>query len=192
MDGADARFNSSYWWVLTLRGILAILFGVAAVFWPGLTLTTLVYLFSTYVLVTGIIGIVHGMNAIGNRTSWLLTLLLGFVEVGVGVYLLRHVDVAFNTLVLLIGFTLIVRGVLEAVAAFNDEVPGTGRSMLLIAGLLSLVVGIVVLFQKEAAGVAFVWLLGLYAIIVGAVLVALSTSVRAMLEGGAVRRTARR
>lgn len=108
------------WGTLLLRGVLAVLFGIAAVFWPALTLVTLVYLFSAYVVVTGVVNVVQGVMSMKSPMMWYLTLVIGLVELGVGVYLLRHTDVSFATLILLIGFTLVIRGVLEVVAAFMD------------------------------------------------------------------------
>lgn len=182
MDTQDARYLSSYWWVLTLRGISAILFGLAAVFWPGITLVTLVYLFSAFILATGIIGIVQGLTNVGRAgIDWILTLLLGFLEVGVGVYLLRHIEVSFETFILLIGFVLIVRGVLEVVVAFNEE-NSTTRTLLMIGGVAAALAGVVVLRQPVAGGVAFVWVLGVYALIAGPLLIALSIDAKQALD----------
>ncbi len=174
MNVAEKRFIAEYWWVLTVRGILAILFGIAAVFWPGLTILTLVYLFGAYILVSGIVNIIHGVTAVTKRSTWFLTLLLGLAELGVGVYLLRHPTVTFATLILLLGFMLIVRGVLEGIAAFNDSSTETNRVLMVLASIIAIAAGIILLFQPASAGVAFVWILGLYALIVGPLLIALS------------------
>lgn len=169
---------SNYWWVLTIKGTVAILFGIAAVFWPGITLVTLLYLFSAYVLIGGVTNIFHGISGMGNRGTWIFTLLLGFLELGVGVYLLRHPGVTFTTLILLIGFLLITRGVFEVVAAFGDEISSGTRLLSIIGGALAVLAGIFVLFQPESSGVAFVWILGLYALITGPLLIALSLEIK--------------
>lgn len=174
MNVAEKRFVAEYWWVLTVRGIIAILFGIAAVFWPGLTILTLVYLFGAYILVSGIVNIIHGVTAVTKRSTWFLTLLLGLAELGVGVYLLRHPTVTFATLILLIGFMLIVRGVLEGISAFNDTSTETNRVLMILASVIAIGAGIILLFQPASAGVAFVWILGLYALIVGPLMIALS------------------
>jgi uncharacterized membrane protein HdeD (DUF308 family) len=172
------------WGTLLLRGVLAVLFGIAAVFWPALTLVTLVYLFSAYVLVTGVVNLVQAVLSMNVRSTWFLTLLVGLVELGVGVYLLRHTDVSFATLILLIGFSLIIRGVLEVVAAFMDlGVWATTRTLLTIGGLASVLAGVVVLMQPVAGGVAFVWVLGVYALVVGAMMVAVALDARKLVEG---------
>lgn len=182
MNAVERRFIAEYWWVLTLRGAMAVLFGIAAVFWPGITLVTLLYLFSAYILVSGVLDIVHGISSISHRSSWFLTLILGFAELGVGVYLLRHPHVVFATLILLIGFMLIVRGIFEGVAAFSDSSTNTNRVMMLIASVIAIVAGIVLLFQPASAGVAFVWILGLYALIVGPIMIALSLDLKKAAE----------
>lgn len=182
MDGTEKRFIAEYWWVLTLRGALAVLFGIAAVFWPGLTILTLLYLFSAYILVTGIVDIVHGIGSIFKRGSWFLTLILGFVELGVGVYLLRHPHVTFATFILLLGFMLIIRGVFEGVAAFSDSITNTNRVLMIIASIIAVLAGIVLLFQPAAGGVAFVWILGLYALVTGPILIALSLDLKKLSE----------
>jgi uncharacterized membrane protein HdeD (DUF308 family) len=161
---------------LVLRGVIAILFGIAAVFWPGITLLTLLYLFSVFLLIGGIFELVYGIGRLGNgETSVLtriLTPLIGLLQMGVGVYLLRHPHVTFGVFILLIGFTLIVRGVFEVVEGLFEEGPSIYRVVMIIIGLLAVLAGILILFQPKAAGVAFVWILGLYALISGALLLA--------------------
>lgn len=171
------------WWALTLRGIAAILFGVAAVFWPGLTLVTLVYLISAFVLVSGVINVVQGAVSIGKHRSWALTLVLGLAEVAVGLYLVRHPGVTFSVFILVAGLLFVARGVIEVVAALaNDLGTSTSRTLTVIAGIVSFLVGIILLFQPAAGGVAFVWILGLYALITGPLLIALSLDVKSALE----------
>lgn len=182
MNAAEKRFIADYWWTLTLRGVIALLFGIAAVFWPGLTILTLLYLFGAYILVAGVVDIVHGIGGIGSRSSWFLVLLLGALELGVGVYLLRHPGVTFKTLVLLIGFILIIRGVLEGVAALSGGQTSTNRVLMIFASLLAVAAGIFMLFQPASAGIAFVWILGLYALIVGPIMIAMSLDLKKMAE----------
>jgi uncharacterized membrane protein HdeD (DUF308 family) len=159
--------------LMMFEGMASIIFGVAAVFWPKLTIGTLLYIFATFILAVGIINMVSGIFQIkSSPSSWYLRLLVGALELGVGVYLLRHPKVTFATFILLIGFTLIINGLFRVVISLSEKLPATLKTMLLIAGLLSFLVGIVVLFQPVAAGVAFVWILGLYALLTGPVILA--------------------
>jgi uncharacterized membrane protein HdeD (DUF308 family) len=166
------------WGAVALRGMLSILFGIAAVFWPEITLVTLVYLFATYVLVNGLVNEIIGLINYGGtgNTFWgrLLLILLGLAEIGVGVYLLRHPLVSFATLILIIGLMLIVRGLFEAFVGIFGEGTPTFKAILIVSGILATLAGVIMLFQPVAGGVAFVWVLGLYALITGPMLLALA------------------
>lgn len=173
-----SQLNNDLWGVLALRGIVAILFGLAAVFWPALTLVTLVYLISAYLLASGVVGLVVGLINIGNgkisMLSRILTVAIAVVEIGVGVYLLRHPSIAFAAFILIVGLALIARGVVDAFAGIFEEDSATAKTILTITGVLSAFVGVLILLQPVAGGVAFVWILGLYALITGPMLLALS------------------
>lgn len=168
---------------LIVRGIITLAFGFAAVFWPGETLLTLLYLFSAWVVVIGIISTIEGVMSIGHKDLWFLRILVGLFELGVGVYLLRHIHVTFTTFILLIGFALIVRGIVGVVSAFVEDSPSSNNRILdAIMGLLALGVGIFVLFQPARSGVSFVWILGLYALLAGTLEIAAAVQVRNTLR----------
>ena len=169
------------WEGLVLRGIAAILFGIVAVVWPGLTLITLVYIFSAFILATGVIGLGTGLMNLfkqedGSILYNILLMLLAILEIGVGVYLLRHINVSFATFILLLGLVLIARGVIELVLSIfsGGLVSTTYRWLMFLTGILTIAVGAIILFQPVAGGVAFVWALGLYGIISGTVSLALA------------------
>ena len=161
------------WESLVFRGVAGILFGIAAVFWPALTLVVLVYIFSIYILVSGLINIVQSIMDLAKKRSWFLTMLLGIAELGIGVYLVRHPGVSFATLILLIGLVLIARGVFEVVLALLDDFSATEKTLMIIGGVLAVIVGIAILMQPAAGGVAFVWILGLYVLLTGPMWIAL-------------------
>ncbi|HSX53630.1 MAG TPA: DUF308 domain-containing protein [Patescibacteria group bacterium] len=176
---AEQQMVKNLWGIMLMRGIAALLFGVAAVFWPGLTLVTLVYLFSTFILINGIISLIGGIAA-GDESFGMrmLVILLSVLEIGVGVYLLRHPLVTFSTLILLVGFILIIRGIFDIVGGLFGGHGATNKLLTILGGLLAGLVGIVVLFQPAASGVAFVWILGLYALITGPLLIAMALDVK--------------
>lgn len=178
----DATGLKVMWESLVLRGVAGILFGIAAVFWPGLTLVTLVYIFSIYILISGIVEIVEAIRAISRGGSWIWKLLLGFAELGVGVYLVRHPNVSFATLILLIGLVLIARGVFEVVLALLEDYSATEKTLMVIGGVLAVIVGIAILLQPAAGGVAFVWVLGLYALLTGPMWIALGIDAKHAIE----------
>lgn len=165
---STANITKDNWWALVLGGVATLLFGLAAVFWPSLTMLVLLYLFSAFVLINGVVDVMAGLNTINKVESWFLPVVLGVFQLGVGVYLVRHTAVKFSTFIILIGFTLIARGVFEAVVAFfNHKATVKALAVSYVCGLAGLVAGIVILFAKQAQGVSFVWILGLYAIFIG-------------------------
>lgn len=173
---------SELWWLGIVQGIAAILFGIAAVFWPGLTLATLVILFSAFVLAWGIVSIVHGVLAIRTSSTWWLSLLFGVAGTGVGLYLVRHPGASFRTVILLIGFTLIFRGVVDILAGFLDKLSTTSRILWIIVGAAAVLAGIFVLNQPVTGGVAFVWVLGLYSLVFGPLMIAMAIELRKDFE----------
>lgn len=163
---------------LVVQGIIAILFGIAAVFWPGLTVKTLVYLFGAFLLIDGIILMIMGLVRLKHFMKAMLMLLLGLLELGLGVFLFRHPEVAFATLILILGFALIVRGLFDFIHAFTaDKDSATTRTMRALLGVAGVIIGIVILMQPVAGGLAFVWILGLYALIAGPVMIAMSSDI---------------
>lgn len=179
LDPREATYLSSKWWIFTIQGIAAILFGIACVFWPGITLVTFVYLFGIWLLVAGVLGMIHSLMSIGRSKTWILSLLLGLLELGLGVYLLRHPQVAFGTLILLVGFMLVFYAIFGIVSALSDkESSSTGKALSIIAGIIAGLAGIFMFFQPVASGVAFVWIIGLFALINGPIWIALSLDVK--------------
>ncbi len=172
--------SSNLWWLGVIAGIVTMLFGIAALFWPGLSLVVFVYLFSAYVLLWGIVAIVKGfVGMTAGEKLWWLSLLFGFFTIGVGVYLVRHPLVSFGTLILLTGFTFIIRGVIDIVGAiFGDVTSAGGKTLAIIAGVLGVLAGILLLMQPVSAGVAFVWIIGLYSLLFGPLLIALAMDSR--------------
>jgi uncharacterized membrane protein HdeD (DUF308 family) len=166
---STASITKDNWWALVLGGVATVIFGVAAVFWPGLSLLVLLYLFSAYALISGVVNVTAGLSSQELTESWFLPVLLGAFELGSGIYLLRHPTVQFSSFVILIGFVLIARGVVEAVVSYfnNARISAKAQAVSYVCSLGALVAGIVILFAKQANGVSFVWILGLYAIVVG-------------------------
>ena len=185
----DKTYLTSKWWILTTQGILAILFGIAFVFWPGISLVSLVWLFGAYVVAAGVLSLVDALLAVGKSKggTWVLELLLGAAQLGIGVFLLRNPTVTFATLIILIAAAFIAFAVFEIITSIADrDATATGRMLSIIAGVMAAVVGVFVLSQPVASGVAFVWILGLFNLIHGPILIALSLDVKSLndaLEG---------
>lgn len=177
---ADMRAMQANWWMLTIRGIAALLFGFAALFWPGVTLYTLVLLFGAWVLVDGVVRMISGIGHLGEHAHGLLALVVGFVELGGGVYLIRHPGITLKSFLGVIGFLLIINGVIGAVASLTQRDTATGKMLGIILGLVAIAAGVLMLMQPVSAGLAFTWILGLYGLITGPMLIAMSLDLHKM------------
>ena len=168
--------SSGMWWLMAVAGVLTVLFGLATLFWPGLTLVVFVYLFSAYVLAWGVVSLVSGFMQLGRQEAfWWLALIVGVLLLGVGVYLVRHPAASFATVILLVGFTFIFHGVADIVKGlFTSDASSKRRTFSVLGGALGVVAGAFILTQPVSGGVAFVWIIGLYALLLGPVLIASS------------------
>lgn len=167
------------WWVLLLRGIALLIFGVIAVLWPAISFIALAVLFAIFILVSGVLNLLEGIMNINTDRYWFLLLVLGIIEIGAGVYAINNPGIQLAALALLIGLTFVVRGIMEIISIFfGENFDGSNRLLMLIGSALSILAGIVVLRYPIEGGIAFTWILGVYALIAGCILVAISFSAR--------------
>ena len=148
---------SQFWWMLVLRGAVAILFGILAFMWPGVTLSVLILLFGAYALVDGIAAIIVGIKEYGDRERWWATLLSGLVSAAAGLVTFLMPGLTAIALLSLIAFWAIVRGVFEIMAAIRLRHEIEGELLLGIGGALSIAFGLLMLFFPGAGALAVVW-----------------------------------
>lgn len=172
----EIRLRNNFAGLLVSQGVLAVLFGVAALFWPGLTLATFILLFGAFTLVWGVVLLVNSLMGSSYRSLWWVETLLAVLLVGLGVFLLRNPGVVIATLLLLVGFTLIARGIVDVVSGLfsSDKHVVDNRWFVIINGVLGLILGVIVLNYPVSSGLAFIWALGLYAVLYGALTVSLA------------------
>jgi uncharacterized membrane protein HdeD (DUF308 family) len=168
------------WWVLALRGIIAIAFGVLALMLPDITLLSFIALFAAFAIFG---GAVWATGAIHNRKSdehWWVLLLTGMLSIGAGIIALVHPTLTALVLVLLIGANALVTGVLDLVVAVRLRKKIRGEFLLVLSGIASIVFGAIVFMYPLGAGaLALVWMVAIYAIFTGAMMLALAVRVRA-------------
>lgn len=170
--------------LVVTQGVLAILFGIAALFWPGVTVAIFAMLFGIFVLVWGISLLIQSLMSVETVSLWWLELIFSVAVLGLGVFLVRNPDVTLRWLVLLIGFTFIIRGIVDLVQAFfsRERAVTDNRWFYAISALLGVVAGVIILAYPTAGGLAFVWVVGLYAIIYGAVLIVLANKFQQRID----------
>ena len=166
-----------YWWVVVLRGVLAIALGVLAFVWPVVTLTSLVYVFGAYALVDGVFALLSALRGGGEEPWWLLVL-EGGVGIGIGVLTLFAPGITALALLFYIAIWAIATGVLEIAAALALRKEIEGEWLLVLGGLVSVAFGALLIARPGAGALAVLWLIGGYAIAFGALLVLLGFKLR--------------
>ncbi len=172
------RAMSSYWWVFLLRGVLAVIFGIIALLFPGMALTSLVLVFGAYALIDGISAIVLSIGARRSDTQWWMHLLEGVVGVIAGVIALIYPSIAALTLLYVIAAWAIVTGVIEIILAFRLRREITNEFWLGLGGLLSIAFGVYTLIFPGAGALALITLIAIYAIIFGVIFILLAFRLR--------------
>ncbi|TCK32640.1 uncharacterized membrane protein HdeD (DUF308 family) [Paraburkholderia sp. BL8N3] len=166
------------WWMLALRGAAGILFGLLALFWPGLTLLLLVAMFAAYALIGGIAAVSAAIRHRSIRTDWWIPLLLGLCTIAAGLIAVAAPGITALVLIAVMGANAIVTGVLDLIAAVRLKRRGGTEWLLFFIGILSVLFGIFVLVVPGAGALALVWMIGTYAIVSGALLLVLGLGAR--------------
>lgn len=176
------RFMEIAWKTLMLRGILLLVFGIAILVWPQLTVSVLVFIVALFLLLSGAISVVSGLFGIGKMKMWFLTVVVGVIELGLGIFLIRNTATALKYIIVLIGLYLFVVGIIQIINSFDKSLSTTFKVLGIIVGLITLLVGVLVALHPEATGVAFALLLGIYGVIAGPIDMAMALDVRNALK----------
>lgn len=186
MDTSLLHSLSRNWGWILLRGILAILFGIAAFAWPLITLKVLILLYGAYVLADGIMAIVAAIQGGALAPRWWLAV-VGILGVIAGLILFVRPGFGAFALLMIIGIMAIVRGIFEIVGAISLRRQITGEWLLILGGIASILFGMVVLMFPGAGALAMVWLIAAYSVVIGFLLCALAFRLRSHGRSGAAR-----
>jgi uncharacterized membrane protein HdeD (DUF308 family) len=167
---------SRKWWVVALRGVLAIGFGIVALLYPGITLLALALVFGAYTFLDGVFAIGAAFGHGGREAVWYV--LDGIFGIAVGLATFFYPNITAQALVYLIGLWAILTGIFEVVAGF--ELPVSRDWLLALAGAASIVFGVLVFVNPGSGALAIVWLIAVYALVFGVTLLALGIRLRGL------------
>ena len=162
------------WWLVLLRGIASILFGVLAFVWPGLTVFWLVLLFAAYAIVDGVIALWAAATGPGVMAPRWWLVVIGLLGIAAGVVTFMYPAMTAIVLLYFIAGWMIASGVFTIVGAIMLRKEIEGEWWLILNGALSILIGLFMFFQPGAGALALIWLIGAYALIVGVTLVMLA------------------
>ena len=152
---------------LIIRGILAILFGLFALFMPGLTLSTFVLVFGVFAIVDGIISIISSLTKIKEEHNWWYLLMQGILSILVGGLVIRAPFLTEVLIVIYIAIWMIAIGALEIVTAVRLHKVIKGELWYVLSGVISILAGIIILYNPMGGLWALTWLIGFNAILFG-------------------------
>jgi uncharacterized membrane protein HdeD (DUF308 family) len=182
LDMAATIGLARWWWVVVLRGVVAIAFGVLAFVAPAFGLALFVALFAVWALVDGVGSLLTGIRTRGQDRSWWIEILEGIAGVAAGVIALLAPEFAAQVLLVLIAAWAIVTGMIEIVLAVRLRRAIEGEAWLALAGVVSILFGVVVVLFPAAGALSVVWLIGSFAMAFGVFLVLLGWRLRSIDE----------
>lgn len=173
----NSALLADHWWVLALRGLCGVLFGVIALALPGVTMISLVWLFAAYLLTDGVLAIVAAVRAARRRDRWGLLALEGLANLVAGVLAFLWPGITVLALVFLTAAWGIVSGALMVGSAFRLTVRH-GRWWMVASGVLSIVWGVLIIVFPIAGAVVLTLWIGAYALLFGVLVLVLAFRLR--------------
>jgi uncharacterized membrane protein HdeD (DUF308 family) len=166
------------WWLLLLRGVAGIAFGILAFLWPGLTLLTLVILYGAFALVDGVLSLIAAFTGSAKPvpTWWLVV--VGLLGIAAGIVTFAWPGITAIVLVLLIGAWALVHGIFEIIGAIQLRKEIDNEWWLILSGVLSVIFGLIVLFLPGAGALGLIWGIAAYSIAFGIMFIGLALKLR--------------
>jgi uncharacterized membrane protein HdeD (DUF308 family) len=165
------------WWMFVLRGVFAIIFGVVAWVWPGLTLIALIYLFAAYALIDGVTAIISIFSP-GGRSRWFGLLLEGILGIGAAIVAIAWPGLTALSLVWVIAAWAVVSGVFRIITAIRIREEIENEWWMGLGGAASIIFGIILFVAPGQGALTLVWLIGIWAIVLGVFLIAFGFRIR--------------
>jgi uncharacterized membrane protein HdeD (DUF308 family) len=166
------------WWLVALRGAAALVFGVLTILWPRVTLAALILLFGAYAVVNGVFAVVVAVTHRRGEPHWVSLLLSGILSIALGIVAFVLPGLTALSLLYIIAAWAIVTGVAEIATAVRLRRVITGEWLLVIAGVVSVLFGLLLVVFPGAGALAVTLWIGTYAIMLGILLIALAFRLR--------------
>lgn len=183
--GPNVASLARRWWVPVVRGVAAILFGFIALFWPQIGLLTLVMLWGAYAFVDGVFNLAHAARAgrVGQRWGWFV--FEGIVSIAAASVAFFYPGLTAFVLLLTVAAWSVVTGIAAVAAAVRLRKQVEGEWLLAASGAISIAFGVLLVMFPGAGTLALVWMIGIYSIVFGGLLIALGIRLRRWQEGTA-------
>jgi len=174
VDVALLRGLGRFWWLVLLRGIAAIAFGILAWAWPGVTLLTLTLFWGAYALVDGVSALWSGWQAKDRGKPLWQVVLIGVLGIVAGIVTFVAPGITAIALLILIAVWAIVTGALQILAAIRLRKEISNEWLLVLSGVLSVAFGALMIASPGAGAMAVLSLIAAFAVLYGVLLVGLA------------------
>ena len=178
-----SKMLSRAWWMLLLRGLVSIAFGVVALIYPGMTLEYLVLVFGWFALIQGVFSVIQAIGSWSDQENGWAMLLAGLLGILLGVLTLRTPGITALVLLFYLAAWALVTGVLEMVLAIRLRKEIQGEFWLFLAGLISVLFGVLLITRPGAGALGVIFYIGCWAIVTGLFTVLLAFRVRGIVKG---------
>jgi uncharacterized membrane protein HdeD (DUF308 family) len=186
LQNVGAQVVLQNWWMLALRGGLAIIFGLIALFFPGIALLAFIAVFAAYAIIDGIVAVVVAIRERGSLSRWGWVLVEGILSIFAGIFALFYPRETALILLYIVAAWAILTGIMEIVSAVTLREYLSQEWALIIAGVLSIVFGII-LFARPGVGLlSILWLVGVYSIIFGVLFIVRAFQLRSWASSRAI------
>lgn len=165
------------WWALAFNGIIALLFGLMAIFSPIDTFKVIIMYFGIVMLIVGMAMLFGVYTNMKNKRNYGNDLITAAVTIGLGVVLTFFTQRSLEIFVIVVGVWAIILGISQLVIMMNIQSPAD-KKILLVNGIITLAFGVVLFFNPFTLASIFIVLTGILSLIIGIVLIALSIKLK--------------
>ena len=173
------------WWAFVARGILAVLFGLIALFMPGVTMLSLVLVFAAYAMADGVLAIVGAVNAAKEGERWSLLAFEGITSIVIGAIAAAFPTITVVVFIALVAAWALITGSFMLVAAFELDLDH-GRWWLVLGAVASLVYGGLLIVAPLIGALILTWWIGVYALVFGIALLIVAFRLRAKFKASPI------
>lgn len=166
------------WWLLTINGIAAIIFGLLAIFWPGITLLILFIYFGILAVFTGMFFIIGGLLNYQKTELWDFWLFEGVLNISIGAIILAFPEVSVKLFLILIGLWALLTGFIQIISAIKLRSVIPQYYIYVINGLLALIFGLLIILNPFETALVLTVFIGTYAVVLGIFSIVISLKMR--------------
>lgn len=174
------------WWAFVIRAGLAIVFGLIALFMPGVTMLSLVLVFAAYAITGGLFAIVGAVRAAKQGERWMLLALAGLIDILAGCFAVAWPDLTVVAFVAMVAAWALITGGLTLAAAVKLD-SEHGRGWMIAGASASIIYGALLIIAPMIGALVLTWWIGAYALVFGIAMLAFALRLRSRLRTSMLR-----